>query len=129
MGSQSKYLLSLEEDAKESACNMGDLGSIPGLRRSPGEGKGYPLQYSDLENSVDSIVDGVTKSRTRLRDFHFHFSLRRRRDTGTFLLSVHAHRGKDMRTQQGATNCRPRGDVLPKTEPGTLVLDVQPPEL
>ena len=35
-----------------SACNVGDLGSIPGLRRSPGEGKGYPLQYSGLENSV-----------------------------------------------------------------------------
>ena len=38
---------------KESACNVGDLGSIPGLERSPGEGKGYPLQYSGLENSVD----------------------------------------------------------------------------
>ena len=37
---------------KESACNAGDLGSIPGLGRSPGEGKGYPLQYSDLENSM-----------------------------------------------------------------------------
>ena len=41
---------------KESACRMGDLGSIPGLRRSPGEGKGYPLQYSGLENSMDSVV-------------------------------------------------------------------------
>ena len=39
---------------KESACNTGDLGSIPGLGRSPGEGKGYPLQYSGLENSMDS---------------------------------------------------------------------------
>ena len=38
---------------KESACNAGDLGSIPGLERSPGEGKGYPLQYSGLENSMD----------------------------------------------------------------------------
>ena len=37
------------------ACNVGDLGSIPGLGRSPGEGKGYPLQYSGLENSMDSI--------------------------------------------------------------------------
>ena len=37
---------------KESACNAGDLGSIPGLGRSPGEGKGYPLQYSGLENSM-----------------------------------------------------------------------------
>ena len=48
----------------ESACNAGDLGSIPGLERSPGEGKGYPLQYSGLENSVDFIVHGVIKSRT-----------------------------------------------------------------
>ena len=55
---------------KESACNAGDLGSIPGLGRSPGEGKGYPLQYSALENSVDCIVHGVAKSRTRLSDFH-----------------------------------------------------------
>ena len=55
---------------KESACNEGDLGSIPGLGRSPGEGKGYSLQYSVLENSVDCIVDGVTKSYTRLSDFH-----------------------------------------------------------
>ena len=59
---------------KESACNVGDLGSIPGLGRSPGEGKGYPLQYSGLENSMDCIVYRVTKSRTRLSDFHFHFS-------------------------------------------------------
>ena len=49
------------------------LGSVLGLRRSPGEGKGYPLQYSGLENSMDSIVHGVAKSRTRLSDFHFHF--------------------------------------------------------
>ena len=52
---------------------MGDLGLIPGLGRSPGEGKGYPLQYSGLENSMDCIVLGVTKSRTRLSDFDFHF--------------------------------------------------------
>ena len=49
---------------KESACNARDLGSIPGLGRSPGEGKGYPLQYSGLENSMDYIVQGVTKSQT-----------------------------------------------------------------
>ena len=48
---------------KESACNAGDLGLISGLGRSPGEGKGYPLQYSGLENSMDCIVLGVTKSR------------------------------------------------------------------
>ena len=56
---------------KESACNAGDLGSIPGLGRSPGEGEGYPLQYSGLENSMDCIIHRVTKSRTRLSDFHF----------------------------------------------------------
>ena len=47
---------------KESTCNAGDLGLIPGLGSSPGEGKGYPLQYSGLENSMDCIVHGVTKS-------------------------------------------------------------------
>ena len=52
---------------RESACNAGDLGLIPGLGRSPGEGKGYPLQYSGLENSM---VHGVAKSRTQLSDFH-----------------------------------------------------------
>ena len=45
-------------DSKESACNVGDLGSIPRLGRSPGEGKGYPFQYSGLENSMDGIVHG-----------------------------------------------------------------------
>ena len=56
---------------KEITCSVGDLGLIPGLGRSPGEGKGYPLQYSGLENSMDYIVHGVTKSQTRLSDFHF----------------------------------------------------------
>ena len=46
---------------KESACNVGDLGLIPGLERSPGEGKGYPLQYSGLENSKDCIVHGISE--------------------------------------------------------------------
>ena len=62
---------------KESACNAGDLGLIPGVGRSPGEGKGYPLQYSGPENSMDwgvwqAIVHGVAKSRTGLGDFHAH---------------------------------------------------------
>ena len=47
--------------------------SIPRLGRSPGEGKGYPLQYSGLENSKDCIVHGVTKSQRQLSDFHFTF--------------------------------------------------------
>ena len=57
---------------KESTCNVGDLGLIPELWRSPGEKKGYPLQYSGLENSMDCIVHRVTKSWTWLSDFHFH---------------------------------------------------------
>ena len=56
---------------KESTCNTGDLGSIPGLGRSPGEGKGYPLQYSGLENSMYCIVHGVTKSWAWPSNFHF----------------------------------------------------------
>ena len=58
-------------DGKASACNAGDLGSIPGSARSPGEGNGNPLQYSCLENPMDEgawQVHGVTKSRTRLSD-------------------------------------------------------------
>ena len=55
---------------KESTCNVGNLGSIPGLGRSPGEGKSYPLQYSGLENCMDCTVHGVTKSCTWLSDFH-----------------------------------------------------------
>ena len=58
---------------KKSTCSVGNLGLIPGLGRSPGEEKGYPLQYSCLENSMDCIVHGVTKSRTQLSDFTFTF--------------------------------------------------------
>ena len=61
-------------DGKESVCNVGDLGSIPGLERSPAERKSFPLQYSALENSMDCIVHGVTKSWTQLSDFHIKFS-------------------------------------------------------
>ena len=46
---------------KESACNVRGLGLIPGLGRSPGEGKGYPLQYSGLKNSMDCTVHGITE--------------------------------------------------------------------
>ena len=63
-------------DNKESACNVGDLGSIPGSGRSPGEKNGNLLQYSCLGNSMDKgawwvTAHGVTKSQTQLRDFHF----------------------------------------------------------
>ena len=56
---------------RESACNVGDLGLIPGLGRSPEEGKGYLLQYSCLENSMDCRVNGVARRQTRLSDFTF----------------------------------------------------------
>ena len=61
-------------DGKATACNAGDLGSIPGSGRSPGEGNGNPLQYSCLENSMDEgawwgTVHGITKSRTLLSNF------------------------------------------------------------
>ena len=56
---------------KESTCNVRDPGLIPELGRSSGEGNRYPLQYSGLENSVDYIVHGVSKSWTWLSDFHF----------------------------------------------------------
>ena len=74
---------------KESAFNVGDLGSIPGLGRFPGEGKGYSLQYSGPENSMDSIVHGCAKNQTQLSDFHFHFKLRRIK---TLLPSLHWRR-------------------------------------
>ena len=56
---------------KESTCNEGDLGLIPGLGRSPGDGKGYPRQCSGLENSMDCIGHGVTKSWKQLGNIHF----------------------------------------------------------
>ena len=58
-------------DSKESTCNAGDLGSIAGLGRSPGEGNGYPFQYSGLDNFMDYIIHRITKSWTWLRDFNF----------------------------------------------------------
>ena len=82
-GQPGKFLLQFEKkeiegfpggsEVKESACNAGDLGSIPGLGRSPGEGKGYPVQDSGLENSMDCIDHGVAKSWTRLSDFQSWF--------------------------------------------------------
>ena len=67
-------------EVKASACNAGDLGSIPELERSPGEGNGNPLQYSFLENPMDggawwATVPGVTKDQTRLSDFTFTFNI------------------------------------------------------
>ena len=61
-------------DYKEFACNVGDLGLIPGFGRFPGEGNSYPLQHSGLENSMDYTVHGVTKSWTQLSNFHSSLS-------------------------------------------------------
>ena len=68
------YIVLCGSAGKESACNAGDLGSIPGLGRSPEEGNGYPLQYSGLENSMDrgawqATIHGVTKSQPQLSNF------------------------------------------------------------
>ena len=61
----------MDQLVKNLPAIAGDPGSIPGLERCPGEAKGYPLQYSGLENSLDCIVHGVAKSQKRLSDFHF----------------------------------------------------------
>ena len=77
---------------KESTCNAGDLGATSGLGISPGEGKGYPLQYSGLENSVDCLVHELAKSQTRLSIFHFlHFSAVSR--------ETHTHRKRPFKTE------------------------------
>ena len=68
-------LFLLTTTKKEFTCNVGDLGLILPLGSSPGEGKGYPLQYSGLENPMDCIVHGLAKSRTGLRDFHFDLNI------------------------------------------------------
>ena len=60
-----------DSEGKESTCNAGDLGSIPELGRSSGEGIDYPFHYSGLENSMDCIVYGIAKSQTQLSYFHF----------------------------------------------------------
>ena len=67
---------SLVAQTVESACDAGHPGSIPGSGRSPGDGNGYPLQHSGLENPTDeaceATVHGVAKSRTRLSNYHYH---------------------------------------------------------
>ena len=70
---QYSWAFLVAQPLKNLPNNVGDLGSIPGLRGSPREGKGCPLLHSGLENSMDCIVHGVTESRTQLSNFHFHF--------------------------------------------------------
>ena len=84
-------------DGKESTCYVGDLGSTSGLGRSPGEGNGYPLQNSCLENSMDrgtrqALVHGVAKSWTQLSNFHFHL----------FMLPTSWHPGSASRQHLGS---------------------------
>ena len=76
---------------KESACNVGDLGSITGLGRFPGEGTGSPLQYSGLGNLMDCVVLGVTKSWTQMGEFHSlqYSCLENPMDRGTWKAIVH----------------------------------------
>ena len=81
-------------EVEVSACNAGDLGLIPGLGRSPGEGNGNPLQYSCLENPMDrgalwGTAHGVVKSRTQLSNFAFTFTLTYKLHLCTF--RVHQH--------------------------------------
>ena len=84
------YGLPCGSAGKESTCNVGDLGSIPGLGRSPGEGKGYPLQYSGLENSMDCVVHGVAESEmTEWLSLHFYFSY-----LSLFTCLLRSHGGK-----------------------------------
>ena len=90
-GKKKKCLFPGGSDGKESACNAGDLGSMPGLGRSLGEGNGNPLQYSCLENPMDrgawwAVVPGVTKSQTRLMDKHFHFQVKKIGHTKDYIL-------------------------------------------
>ena len=79
-------------DDKESAWNAGDLGMIPVLGRSPGEGKGYPLQYSGLENSMDCSVQDIAKCQTWLSNFHFHWDFKK-----TFYKSNRRYKKKSSR--------------------------------
>ena len=73
----------VKKNLPANAGDVRDAGSIPGLGRSPGGGKGYPLQYSCLENSMDrrvwkAVVQGVAKSQTWLSEFYFHFQMQLR---------------------------------------------------
>ena len=117
---------------KESACSVGDPGSIPGLGRSPGEGKGYPLQYSGLENAMDCIVHGVVKSWTRLSDFHIHTHTHTHTRTQSQVqeVSCFSHRAKVgcsrlavvLMTHHFLSFCRKNDawDALPELPPSSL---------
>ena len=114
---------------KESTCNAGNLGSIPGLGRSPGEEKGYPLQYSGLENSMDCIVHGVTKIRTGLSSFHL--VNKRREDfyftptvTATNIVAAIAATGSEAFTRHYFRNFVCHSKLKKPQESGTTVFRI-----
>ena len=99
-------------DDKESACNLGDLGSIPGLGRFPGEGNSYPPQYSGLENSMDrgawqATVHGVPKSRAWLSDFHIYMVTWGCKESDTTEQLYHTHIYIYVCAQSCLTLCHP----------------------
>ena len=106
---------------KKSACSVGDLGSIPGLGRSPGEGKGYSLEYFGLENSMDCIVHGVTKSQTQLSDFTSLQSRCHGLSLTRFLCQWGFSRQEHW---SGLPFLSPRDLPIPGTEPRSLALQV-----
>ena len=94
---------------KESTRNAGDLGSIPGLGRSPGEGKGYPLQYSGLENSMHCMVHGVAES-----DMTERF---------TFIYFIYFHMKAMIKLGQGIWRKEKQLDLLAYQTTGNFLLD------
>ena len=98
-----------------SCCNVGDLGLIPGLGRSPGEGNGYPLQYSGLENPMDCLVNGVTKSQTQLCDFHWTVAYQAPRSIGF-----------SRQEYQSGLPCPPSGNL---PDPGIKLMSLMSPAL
>ena len=107
---------------KESTCNVGDLGLIPGLGRSPGEGIGYPLQYSGLENSMYCIAHRVTKSRTWVNDFHFHYESYSPQSLYDLVFSLHKW-GNDApaAAAKSLQSCPTLWDLIDGSSPGSLV--------
>ena len=109
---------------KESACSVGDLGLIPGLGRSLGEGNSYPLQYSGLENSMECIVHGVTKSQTQLSTFH-------QKHQGTLLvripwLSEYPQKGTSGQSLANQSTPHYTTGTDPEMRPGVLPLISEP---
>ena len=112
---------------KESPWNARDPSSIPGLGRSLGEGKGYSLQYSGLENSMDCVVHGVTKSQTWLSGFHFHFfttATSGRKMKGGLILLLSWSAMSELIVQGG---CATAQSLLPRRELPAEASSLSPP--